>query len=634
MTKFTLDNNATAGTVHLEMSKLSNLETTDIMISSDHFNAEDMQFLIKFLQKKESKVRNLSLLSQNIDDEQVVQLCAVLQKAGKIQVLEIGANTTTKGLEAIEKLVNVKESNITTLRLANVQIERDHMATFISEIDQSKVSKLSLSDCDFEDETLLDDLVSFLNQNTCRIDTFAMSGRNITDLEISKIAKLNGSNITNLYIGGQETILGDESVNQSMPDLADCLQRDNSKIETLQLHQGRIGANEMRILGKILKNSKIKKLEISNNNIGDLSDFINLLKDDKCHLTDLKIESCGLNEADVDQLLDVLKSPQTSLERISLDGNVDEKTKNFEEFYKPESLNPFHPEASYPHSSPSFVTKEDEELLEKILMLELEVNKKDREIGKIIIEDEKLQLEMREIRRREEFIRRNWSSPGSVDEVEFDRLSAQFQKEENKIGQESEEKHGMIESESIIEDELVENVQEDEKKLQNLRLKIKILEEECNKKDQVISELNNITLIRAIELQILINNSRLHVNRGQGLQPARWLRKDEIFNTPIRETRKYNSYHEVMEDILQRSKDDNGNFKRHPIFAFLDSPVELHDYLKGKEFDISLFRNDPRYQDNNIETTECVEYIKEFYCTSKELYGFKSHRPCGSLNRL
>ena len=326
MTKFILENNDTAAKVHLEMRELANFETTDIAINSQHFNAVDMQHLINFLQNPECNVSNLSLLSQNIADEEVIQLCGVLQATNKLHSFEIGAYLTIAGLQAIENLIT--ETNIQALRVANANITRDHMAILLTAIDGSRVSKLSLADCVFEDGRLLDNLVTFLNRDDCKIDTFAMSGRNMTDLEITKIAGLNGSNIKDLHIGGQETALDDVNPNQSMAALATCLRNRNSKVEALHLHQGKIGANELAILGEVLNNSNIKKLEISNNDIGDLGAFTTLLSNRTCQLTDLKLDSCGLNEAAVNHLLGVLRAPNTSLERILLDKNVAERLRD------------------------------------------------------------------------------------------------------------------------------------------------------------------------------------------------------------------------------------------------------------------------------------------------------------------
>jgi len=84
----------------------------------------------------------------------------------------------------------------------------------------------------------------------------------------------------------------------------------------------------------------------------------------------------------------------------------------------------------------------------------------------------------------------------------------------------------------------------------------------------------------------------------------------------------YSSSEEVMNNILIRSQDENGKRNQHPIFAFLESPKELFDFIKTSEFDIEKFKTTSDYQ-NDILFQETVNYIDQFRDSPKELYGYK-----------
>ena len=186
----------------------------------------------------------------------------------------------------------------------------------------------------------------------------------------------------------------------------------------------------------------------------------------------------------------------------------------------------------------------------------------------------------------------------------------------------------VIEKASIIEGGFAENSQSYEQEQKHLQQKIKLLESDSDEKDQDISKLSTHNMEEFLLLQMMLNSIRYPVRSfiSQGTQyyidNARKSQEHEALRPNVRETIvSYNSYQGVMEDILKRSKDENGKFERHPIFALLDSPVELFDYIKRSAFDITSLKDDPNYKDQNTEITECVKYIEKFHTSSKLLSG-------------
>jgi len=150
---------------------------------------------------------------------------------------------------------------------------------------------------------------------------------------------------------------------------------------------------------------------------------------------------------------------------------------------------------------------------------------------------------------------------------------------------------------------------------------------EFDEKDQEIRRLKD--MLEMAEITQDNNNSKLEealitieildFHLGKTIETAN---EQDAVGDKVRDLKVYSSSEEVMNNILIRSKDENGKSNQHPIFAFLESPKELFDFIKTSEFDIEKFKTTSDYQ-NDVLFQETVNYIDQFRDSPKELYGYK-----------
>ncbi|XP_073793400.1 uncharacterized protein si:ch73-286h23.3 isoform X1 [Danio rerio] len=305
--------------------------------------------LTSALKSNPSHLRELNLSGNQIRNTGVNLVCDVLKDSGcRLKRLRLSkCDLTEESCSALASVLRSDSSSLKDLDLSNNNLQDSGVKLLSDELKDSKLEKLSLSDCSISEEGYKA-LASALRSNPSHLIELDLRGndpgqsgvKELTDLLqdphctlktlrflspaadefcqfVTGVVGENPLLLKELNLSERE--LGDTRVNQ----LSALLQDKHCRLNTLMLSKCDLTEESCSALASVLRSdsSSLKDLDLSNNNLQDsgvkrLSDG---LKDSKLEI--LGFLGCSITEEGYKALASALKSNPSHLIELDLRGN-------------------------------------------------------------------------------------------------------------------------------------------------------------------------------------------------------------------------------------------------------------------------------------------------------------------------
>ncbi|XP_044199018.1 NACHT, LRR and PYD domains-containing protein 14-like isoform X12 [Thunnus albacares] len=256
--------------------------------------------------------------------------CEVVASALKsnpshLRELDLSANflmedgPTGSRLKPLSAGLESPNCRLETLRLTDSSFSEISCASLVSALKSnlSHLRKLNRSRRDFQ-ESHVKLLCDFLESPDCRLETLGLWSCSLSEISCASLVSALKSNPSHL----RKLNLSDNNVGD-VKQLCDFLESPHCRLEVLRLSYCSLSEISCASLASALKSnpSHLRHLELSHNDVCDVKQLCDFLESPHCRLEFLKLSYCWLSEISCASLASALKSNPSHLRYLNLSHN-------------------------------------------------------------------------------------------------------------------------------------------------------------------------------------------------------------------------------------------------------------------------------------------------------------------------
>ncbi|XP_044199022.1 NACHT, LRR and PYD domains-containing protein 12-like isoform X16 [Thunnus albacares] len=259
--------------------------------------------------------------------------CEVVASALKsnpshLRELDLSANflmedgPTGSRLKPLSAGLESPNCRLETLRLWLCMLSETSCASLVSALksNPSHLRHLDVRGNDLKDSGLKL-LCDFLESPDCRLETLRLSGCSLSEISCASLVSALKSNPSShlRYLD----LRGNNLKDSDMKQLSDLKESPDCRLETLRLWSCSLSEISCASLVSALKSnpSHLRKLNLSDNNVGDVKQLCDFLESPHCRLEVLRLSYCSLSEISCASLASALKSNPSHLRHLELSHN-------------------------------------------------------------------------------------------------------------------------------------------------------------------------------------------------------------------------------------------------------------------------------------------------------------------------
>ncbi|XP_060780487.1 NACHT, LRR and PYD domains-containing protein 12-like [Neoarius graeffei] len=305
-----------------ESSKL-----TEVDLSSNHLEDSGVNQLCVGLESPNCKLEKLRLSDCSITEEGYTALAEALRRNPSSHLLELdlrGNDPGASGVKLLTDLLQDPDCKLTTLSLLKHPAAQEACTWLNSVLDENPLllKELDLSMKEPGDSGVKK-LSALLEDSHCKFQKIRLNKSNLTVESCSALAsvlKLKSCSVRELDLSNNS--LQDPGVTQ----LSAGLKNPQSPLRTLRLCNCSVAAEGCAALAAALEEnpSQLRELDLSGNKAGDsgIKHISNLLQNSHCLLETLKLSDCSITEEGYTALAEALRlNPSSHLRELDLRGN-------------------------------------------------------------------------------------------------------------------------------------------------------------------------------------------------------------------------------------------------------------------------------------------------------------------------
>ncbi|RVE75219.1 hypothetical protein OJAV_G00014410 [Oryzias javanicus] len=307
--------------------------STKAILSGCNLSERSCAALSSVLSSQSSSLRDLDLSNNNLKDSGVKLLAAGLQSPQcELKTLRLNnCSLSHISCEALSSALKFNPSHLTELDLSGNKLQSSVLLhTWKDDLDKSCLP-----------------LCGFLKSPECRLQTLSLMNCNLTETSCKVLGtalKNNPSNLTELDLSGNNNLQY-----SGFCHLGDFLNSPNCRLQTLRLENCNLSEECFTVLKSALKihPTNLTELDLSQNKIQDVgvlymfdffknlgwtcqtlrlkdcnlsniscSTLVSALKSNPSHLRELDLRNNNIQDSDVKELRDLVKSPEFKLQTL------------------------------------------------------------------------------------------------------------------------------------------------------------------------------------------------------------------------------------------------------------------------------------------------------------------------------
>ncbi|XP_060780253.1 protein NLRC5-like [Neoarius graeffei] len=305
-----------------ESSKL-----TEVDLSSNHLEDSGVKQLCVGLKSPNCKLEKLRLSDCSITEEGYTALAEALRLNPSSHLRELdlrGNDPGASGVKLLTDLLQDPDCKLTTLRLlksAAAQEGYDFLSRVLVE-NPLLQRELNVSE-EINGDSEVKQLSALLEDSHCRPEILKVNKSGMGNEGCAALASalcLNPSHLRELELSGNP--LG----GSGMKELWDVLKNQQFKLQKLGLCQCRLSEEDCGAVVSALRTnpSHLKELDLSENTIGDsgVKELSDLLHNSNCTLEKLKLSNCSITVSGCTDLISALTSNPSHLTELDLSENT------------------------------------------------------------------------------------------------------------------------------------------------------------------------------------------------------------------------------------------------------------------------------------------------------------------------